>query len=149
MTSGRASSLALRWVARETPLAPEALVAPRGAIARLHARLVEADDAALARLRGVATEEGWIVLGPQDALPWVDGLTYLARDPDAPSLWVPTYLSLSPAATLVERAIRGRFGAGPLALYGAPPRVVALGGARVLDRARLAESARVLGELPA
>lgn len=93
----------------------------------------------------MVTDESWIVLGPTEALPWVDGLTYLARDPDAPSLWVPTYASLSPAAVLVERAIRARFGGGPFALHGSPPALVSLSGARRLDRERVraaAEEAR-------
>ncbi len=148
MRGARSPSLALGWVPREVPLSPEGLVAPRAVVGRLAARLAQADDAALAELRGVETAEGWVILGPTEALPWVEGLTYLGHEPLAPSLWVPTYLALSPHAALVERALDEHLGAGPRALYvaaaEAPVRVVPLRGARALDRARLLGSARAL-----
>lgn len=144
MTGGdrEQAGLALGWAPRVVPLVPAALVAVRGVIPALHARLAGADDDALGRLRGVCTDDVWIVLGEAEDLPWVDGLTYLGRDPEAPSLWLPTYLEVRPPAVLVERALRARLGGGPLALFGTPPRLVGLGEARVLDRARMAEEAR-------
>jgi hypothetical protein len=135
---------AIQWTTRARPLVPEALLSPPTAVPSLYARLAALDDEALARLRGLSSPAGWIVLASEAEveLPWVDGLTYLARDPEAPALWVPTYAALVPAAPLVARALTAKLGAGPWALWGTPLVVVPLGAARTLDRARLREAAQ-------
>jgi hypothetical protein len=137
----------IQWTTRARPLVPEALHAPRAVVPSLCARLEAMDDAALSRLRGLSSPAGWIVLAGEAEveLPWVDGLTYLAREPEAPALWVPTYAALVPAAPLVARALTTKLGAGPWALWGAPLVVVPLGAARALDRARLREAVREVG----
>lgn len=137
----------IQWTPRARPLAPEALHAPRVVVPSLCARLEALDDAALARLRGLTSPAGWIVLAgdAEVELPWVDGLTYLAREPEAPVLWIPTYAALVPAPALVARALTAKLGAGPWALWGAPLVVVPLGAARALDRARLREARREVG----
>jgi hypothetical protein len=130
------------WIERAAPLTPAGLVAPIGVVPALRARLLARDDEALARLRGVATASEWIVIGPEGELPWIDGLTYIGRDPEAPALWVPTYLALTPPAPLVERAIRARFGEPPFVVIGSPMRVVSMGAARPLDRGTMERSDR-------
>jgi hypothetical protein len=90
---------------------PCALVA-RGESARIAARR------ALGRvgLVAVSFEGGIAVAGEASALPWVEGAVWLARDPRAPSLLVPSRSVLEPDGALVERALaRAGFGS-PLAL---------------------------------
>jgi hypothetical protein len=66
-------------------------VAARGPVARrLLERLRRLPDDRLARLEGGATESLVIALGAPEDLPWVDGVTYLGREPDAADLLVPT-----------------------------------------------------------
>lgn len=131
--------VAVEWIPRGEPLAPIA-VAARGSVARaLAARLARRDDAALARLTGVAGPSLLIALGESDALPWVDGVVYLGRDPHAPSLLVPTALAPDVPIALLERALLGRGEgiAAPIAVLVDPPALVGTGSARPIERAQL------------
>lgn len=131
--------VAVSWGPRDEPLAPLA-VAARGSAARaLAARLARCDDAALARLTGVAGPSLLIALGDGHALPWVDGVAYLGRDPRAPSLLVPTALAPDVPIALLERALLGRGEgiAAPIAVLVGPPALVGLGAARPIGRAPL------------
>jgi hypothetical protein len=111
-----------------------------GSVARaLAARLLEMADDRLKLLRGVAGPDMLIVLGEGEALPWVDGITYLGRDPSAPSLLVPTARRPEVAMDVFERAIARRASplASPWAVLPDPPRVVSVADARRVERARL------------
>lgn len=125
---------------RPSPLAPLAAVAEGEAAVRLARRLFGAAPEALARLSGVAAPGLLAVCGAEADLPWVDGIRYLGRDPRAPSLLLPTAAALDCPLELVERALLRRAPAGgaPLAVLLAPLRLVPLGEARPLARARLA-----------
>lgn len=150
----------LRFVAREVPLAPVAAWARGEAGRALLRALLLRDDAGLARLRGVVAADVVVVTGEAEALPWVDGIGYLGRDDQAPTLLLPTALRTVVATELVERALRARAqGAGPHALIvegiGAADvpvalSLVSLSGSLPLDRgviaARLDEGARRGGE---
>ena len=127
------------WVLREPPLAPEGAFAAGEASMRLARRLLELDDAALARFRGVAAKELIIILG--DELPWVDGIVYLGRDPDTPQLYLPTTRTPSLPLPLVARAVarRDRDLAPPFALLDAPAAIVSLAGAGAIDRKKLSQ----------
>ncbi|MFS8071489.1 MAG: hypothetical protein ACMG6S_34395, partial [Byssovorax sp.] len=94
---------------------------------------------ALARLTGVAGPSLLIALGDGDALPWVDGVVYLGRDPRAPSLLVPTALAPNVPVALLERALlgRGEALAALLAVLVDPPALVGVGAARPIERAAL------------
>jgi hypothetical protein len=127
------------WGPRDEPLAPIA-VAARGSAARaLAARLARRDDASLGRLTGVAGPSLLIALGEADALPWVDGVVYLGRDPGAPSLLLPTTLAPDAPIALIERAILGRAESrsAPFAVLVDPPALVGVGAARPISRERL------------
>lgn len=129
------TGVAISWVPREPPLAPCAAVG-RGAVARLlAARLLHRSDEQLTELSGVAGDDLLVVLGPEAALPWCDGVSYLGRGPGAPALLVPTLLEPSVPAGLLERALVRRFPAAgtPLAVLLGPDQVVELGHARPLD----------------
>jgi MoxR-vWA-beta-propeller ternary system domain bpX5 len=116
----------VRWVPREPPLEPAAVVGMGPSFVALLARLDRASNEALSKLRGVAGADVIVVAGEALALPWVDGAHWLGRDPAAPSLLVPTGLRPSVEVSLFERALlRGAHGPSPLA-------VVPRGGALVV-----------------
>lgn len=131
------------WVPREVPLAPVAVVG-RGPVARLLlARLRALPDDRLARLEGGTAESLTIVMGKADDLPWVDGVTYLGREPAAADLVVPTTSAAAAPAALVEAALRrqatrtGAAFAGPFAVLLDPLTIVPLASLRRIDRAAL------------
>lgn len=99
----------IRWLPRQEPLAPLGAAALGAAAARLARRLLEEDDDSLAELRGVGGRGLLVVLGAAERLPWVEGLTYLGRDGQAPALLLPTALEPSAPAALLERAFAARF----------------------------------------
>ncbi|MFO0744487.1 MAG: hypothetical protein U1F43_02295 [Myxococcota bacterium] len=124
-------------VPRVEPLAPEAAVG-RGAVARaLVQAALELADERRARLEGVAGADLIVLLGPSDALPWVDGVEYLGREPLCPELYLPTTLAPPFATTLLARAAVARAGSTPVALLTEPSLLVPLGHARRLSAAAL------------
>jgi hypothetical protein len=131
--------LAIAWRTRATPLPPAAAIACDDVAERLCVALLSRTDDALAKLHGVAGVALIVVSGAPDDLPWVDGLTYLGRDPDAPALLVPTTLTTAPHIALLEKALLAAYGAlpPPLAILPQPARMIPLGAARPIARARL------------
>ena len=128
---------------RATPRAVTALVAEGPVARRLRARLRQLPPAALADLRGVADATHVVLLGAPAALPWLDGVLYLGRCPDAPTLVLPTAQDPTAPPGLLERALAAQLAPlpGPYALWPAPDgstRVCSLADARPLDRALLA-----------
>jgi hypothetical protein len=122
-------------------LAPAAVVA-QGEVARLLARrLLALDDAALARLQGVSGEGVLLVLGEEAVLPWVPGVLYLGREPEAASLLLPTTLGTVMPAALLERALLQRFPqlGAPLAVLPGSRQVLSAFLARPLSRELLQE----------
>jgi hypothetical protein len=131
---------AIEWRPRRDPLAPTAAIALEAAARRLAHRMLQLDDAALGRLRGVAGDAAIAVLGEADVLPWVDGIEYLGRTPEAPSLLLPTCLEPSVGDALFERVIvRSPGGAPPLAISPARRRAFSLASARPIERNRLGD----------
>jgi hypothetical protein len=126
-------------VPRATPLAPRAVVAEGAAAKALGARLVRATDEALARLEVLVGDGLLIALGETEALPWVEGVSYLGSDEAAPGLLVPTTRAPNAHPALVERALRRalRVPAGRLAWLPEGERVVSLAEAAPPSRARL------------
>lgn len=110
---------------RDDSLAPVA-AAGLGPVARaLAGRLLRLSDDQLAALRGAAADGLVFVTGETAVLPWVDGVVYLGRDPDAPRLLLPTMLRPSAPLAAFERAI-ARHAApapGPWAALADPPLV--------------------------
>lgn len=91
----------LAWLPRDAPLSPEGLVARGSAEAQLLERARrEARD-----LRGLLGDGILVLLGPEDALPWADGVIYVAPHPRAPTLWTPTWLRPSLPAEWVAKAL--------------------------------------------
>jgi hypothetical protein len=125
----------LIWSVRALPLAPQGVWARGRAASRLGRRLLERAPEALGALSGLGGEGALVVLGAPEALPWVDGVGYLAPEPEAPGLWLPTTHAVSPHPALVTRALPASL-RSPVALL--PDGVaLALGDARPLSWMRL------------
>lgn len=135
--------VAVAWRPRATPRAVSALVAEGPVADALRRRLLALPDDALASLRGVADAAHVVVLGAAPQLPWIDGVLYLGRGPDAPTLTLPTALDPTVPPGLLERALAAKLThlMGPFALWPARDGATvacSLAGARPLDRALLA-----------
>ena len=96
--------------------------------------MLDYDQESLVNLDCVAGREMLILIGHEGLLPWADGVTYLGRDPRAPSLLVPTTLTPSVHIALLERALMARFSnTSPLAVLPDACHVVPLSAARPLE----------------
>jgi hypothetical protein len=125
------SPIPVTWQSRDEPLVASAVSASGEIALNLAHRLLDLDDEALASLKGVSGPEFLLIVGDEKSLPWVDGVTYLGRDPRAPSLLVPTTLEPSVHIALLERALADKFtGMQPLAVVADAQLVVSLGSAR-------------------
>lgn len=126
------------WRPRREPLAPVGAAARGEAAARLARRLLEEEDGPLAELKGVGGRGVLVVLGAAERLPWVEGVTYLGRDVQAPALLLPTALEPSTPTALVERAFAARFPKlMPCAVLLGPAALVPFAGARPVAREAL------------
>ncbi len=131
----------VRWVPRETPLAPVAVVGFGDVARALARRLLRRTDGGLVALQGVAAPELLAVVGAEAELPWADGALYLGRDADATTLYLPTALRPDVHVTLFERAfVRGRTIESPVAVVPGDRGLTAfsLAAARPVSRERLA-----------
>jgi len=133
------SGIQLAWREADPPLSPSGLLACGDVAAQLLARLVLAPRADLA---GVVAEDGAVLLlGGADKLPWLEGVVYLGRHPDAPGVLFPTTTLPSAPLDLVSRALRRMVTdpSLPVAVVpaGAGERLYPLGGARPLGAAEL------------
>jgi hypothetical protein len=97
---------AIDWQPRPVPLTPVAVVAEGDAARALARRLLAFEPDSLAQWQGAFYRDNLILLGEETTLPWVDGARYLGRDPEAPSLLLPTNLQPSVPVSLLERALR-------------------------------------------
>jgi hypothetical protein len=79
-----------------------------------------------------------VLLGPADALPWIDGARYCAPDSLAQHMWLPTNLRPEMATDLMQENLMRRLQRGPFLLWDAPLQIVPLDAARPLDDAMLA-----------
>lgn len=135
------ATVTVRWLPREPPLVPACVIALDDVARALGRRMQRMDDATLSALRGVAGRGCLALLGDATTLPWVDGVTYLGRVAEAPSLLVPTVLRPDVTLALFERALmREAPCAAPMAILPRATGLVALSLAEALpiSRARLA-----------
>lgn len=131
----------VRWEWREAdpPLAPAAMIA-RGPVAtRLLERLVRAPSPGCS---GVVGADGAVVLlGRAESLPWLDGVVYLGRHPEAPGVLFPTTTVPGAPLDLVARALRRMVPDPGLPVAVVPTEgrlcLYPLGGARPLGAAEL------------
>lgn len=129
------------FVARLQPL-PACAALAYGAVAeRLVRRLLLLTDEQLEALRGAASTKLVLLLGATDALPWVDGIRYFGRDPQAPALLLPCTSMPTLPLELLARSVALRWGksgaVGPFILTDEPRSAVDSSVARPVDRAEL------------
>lgn len=99
--------IGIQWVHREPPLAIAGVMAHGAAARLLLHRLASAEIDPLVR---VSTTAGTVVaVGPEQALPWVEGVTWLGR---AGPIFTPTTLQTDIAPTLLARSIARHGAAG-------------------------------------
>lgn len=127
----------ISWTPRRTPLTAIAAAARGEAAAKLVKRLLARDDAHLRLLRGVGSADLVLIAGPQDQLPWVDGVSYLGRVNGAPDILLPTNLQPTVPESLLARAIAHAKMDPPVALLVDQRTLVSLAKALPLSRATL------------
>ena len=121
---------AMAWQARATALAPAGMVVPAALATTLLARLRTGKP--LPALSAVATRDLLVLLGANDALPWVDGARYCAPHPQAPNLWMPTHLEPALPVDLVQTNLLARAGSSAVLLWHAPELLLPLAAAQAL-----------------
>lgn len=129
------------WVPREPPLSACGLVVVASGIARL----LRLEDEALGRLQGVVGAGKIVILGDGEALPWVDGATWLGVDPEARALRLPTTLRPDVPVAWLERrvlALAAGSGGGPFVVLPETQEIIPLGSALPLDRAMIEQMAK-------
>lgn len=102
--------LEFTWQPRVTPLIASAVFIPTDKIQTALQRLMQLDAEHLATLEGVICELGMVILGEQNALPWVDGCVYLAMDKQAPHLYISTLFEPSLPLALLDKAVYKKWG---------------------------------------
>ena len=127
----------IEWITREEPLEPVAVAAGGSVARRLLRRLLARQDEEVSQLKGLASDNLVLVLGATTRLPWVPGCHYLGKDPEAPSLLLPTHSRPNLDAALLEQALRARYSAMPLAVLPSLSLLISASGALHLDRAFL------------
>lgn len=102
----------LSWHERPTPLTPTGIVGVGEVAISLARRVLLEDQPSL--FQSVAAKDLLVVLHHQP--PWVDGGVFIGVDPDAPGLYLPTWMELSVHPQLVARALRDKGLIGPVVL---------------------------------
>ena len=122
----------MAWQTRATALVPAGMVAPATLAPALLALLQSCGIQQLQARSVVATRDLLVLLGANQALPWVDGARYCAPDPHAPNLWTPTHLAPVLPADLVQTRLIERAASSPVLLWHAPELLLPLAGAQAL-----------------
>lgn len=131
------------WIDEDVPPAPQGLVAFGDGARALLARLERAlDGVPSLPLRATAHHDALILLGAAEALPWRDGVRYIAPRPEAPMLWLPTHQRPSLPLDLLAAAVLRRHARSPLLLWPAPAQLVPLDRARAVDATLLSRIAK-------
>ena len=134
------------WLDDDAPPAPLGVVAFGDDAPALLARLQrmldgQRDDQATLPLRATAHRDALVVLGGADALPWLDGVRYIAPRPEAPMLWLPTHQRPSLPLDLLAAAVLRRHARSPLLLWPGPAQLLPLDRARPIDATLLSRIA--------
>jgi hypothetical protein len=120
------------WQPRFTPLVPVGVAARGSSATRLAHRLLRDPDS-VSNYKAVAAPGLLVILGEEKSLPWADGVVYLGRDAQSPSLLFPTNLEPSVPAALLERSLATAHKyTGPIALLLDPPSIIKLTEARTI-----------------
>ena len=122
----------LTWQARPQALPVAGVVGLGAAGKALGERLLEEPKLAF---RALAWDQGLVLLG--DELPWVSGLIWLGREPDAPGLYLPTQVASTVDPSWVLQCLASQAQPPPIVVLPEPGLFFSLSHARSLDRSAL------------
>lgn len=125
----------LKWLPAYSPLTPVGMIIGNN-IASIQ-RLLELDNVRMSQLRGSYSKSRIVLLGDEQALPWVPNAMYLGQDESAPQLLIPTHLSPNLPIDWVYRAILHKFGSGQYAIDPAHHNVYNIAGALQVSTTKL------------
>ncbi len=94
----------IKWIPRQTPLTAMAVVTKQPVAAQLVSKLLLRIDKELSELKGCYAGDYVVIIGDESMLPWINGAVYFGKDPDAPSLLMPTHSKPTVHTGLVEKA---------------------------------------------
>lgn len=100
----------IRWRPRTNPLTAKGILIRRSQRVMAIKKLLSLKDDILQQLRGSANDSVILLLGETDLLPWLPGVAYLGKDPQAPHLWLPTTLEPTLPIDLLESAFCRAYG---------------------------------------
>ncbi|QNH19083.1 hypothetical protein HEP74_04260 [Xanthomonas sp. SS] len=116
----------MTWSWHDDPAPPP----PQGVvgIGQLARRLLEraARSETADALMATASDGLLVLTGPASALPWLDGVLYIAPRPEAPALWLPTAQRPGIALDLLAQAVARRHPDPPWLMLRAPAALVPL-----------------------
>ncbi len=128
----------LEWSAAKTDAPTPSGIIAAGVVARhLLEKLRSLTEQDLGRLAVVVNRDLLVLIGPHNILPWVDGLQYCAPHAHARDLWLPTHVTLTLSADLVQAALARRLGAQAVLLLHDPEQIIPLAKAVYLSPALL------------
>lgn len=136
--------VALAFAPRAAPLVPRGVVAFGDVAKALAERLLAYPDEALAALSGVHGDGAIVLLGDEDALPFVDGVVYVGREDGIASVLLSTTHAPNVAVRWIDALLRERKVEMPAVLLSHEGALHALSvaAARPVTRARLAHFLR-------
>ena len=130
--------LEIKWQNRLDALEPLAVIAFDRAAIRLREKLLSLEDEKLSILQGIFAENLLFVAGANDILPWVDGVIYLGKNPNALSIYLPTNLRPEMPLDLFEKSLLRNFAdQKPFAVVG--KKIIPVGKMRPISRQILSE----------
>lgn len=105
------------WCKRDVPLSPLAGWFKADLLDALRLRLMSYSKKRLEQLRCVVTQEGVLVIGEGQALPWLDGAVWLGVDDVARELLQPTLWQTDVPAVLLQQACLKKVGCAAALVY--------------------------------
>ncbi|MCP4149947.1 MAG: hypothetical protein GY757_19530, partial [bacterium] len=100
-------------------------------------RLLRFDDSILQSLKGIGSKEFIVIIGPEEKLPWVEGLIYLGHDRETPGILLPTMRKPVTDSHLVAEALAEKRIKKPAFLVDAPPCCGSIAAAQPISRKHL------------
>ncbi len=128
-----------KWCMRQVPLAPQGMIIHTAQRQSALNKLLLIGDEQLYQLRGVASAQHLVILGNEQALPWIPGAIYLGQDQEAQHLWLPTHLKPNISLELFDRAITLAHGIGQYVIDPYRKALLPTRDALTLNRKRLQE----------
>ena len=126
----------ISWRQREKPLSPTGLFVTSAQLPALIERLTDGCNQETLPYRAAHSQKGLVLLGEEEQLPWVPGVTYLGVDREAPHLLIPTNVSPDFPLELINRAVKAHVSAPPVAMIPHESLLFPMAEARPIDVAK-------------